>query len=570
MEPQPFEAAGETAAVPVRAAERATARAPGRLARVAAAVVPAAVMLAVGLWGVDRGGMWRDEAVTFQVARRGVPDIWRLLHSVDAVHGLYYLLMHAVLAVRADEVFLRLPSVCAAAATAALVGTLGARLASPRVGLWAGLLYAVTPMAGHYAQEGRSYALVAAGATGATLLFTRAVRTGSWRSYGLLLGLACWLHEFAVLLLLAHAVSLVLVRADRRVWRGWACAAGAVVLALLPMVLVSRTQSAQLAWLGPPTWRTAEGLLRAFLGSGTAVHRTCFFLALLGLAGLAAPRGRLTLARVCLPLAAVPPAALMLASQLSPLYVDRYVLYSLSGAPLLVAAGADTTVRLVRRYGRRWLRARGRVAVAVGSALGPLRRPRSPLAVDTAPAARRRVPLVAALGVAVIALALLHQLPLLRADRDPANRADDLALVAHVAAKKVRPGDPVLFLPAQARNAALAYPQDFRGIRDVALTAPVAGSGTLYGEEADPTLLRARLARLDRVWVVVDRDLVEGRWSPAGPSERTKIALLGEDFVPVEESMGPYSSLRLYVRKGEVSEVPGIPPVPLPPHPVPR
>ncbi|MCE0447021.1 hypothetical protein LT493_28940 [Streptomyces tricolor] len=33
--------------------------------------------------------------------------------------------------------------------------------------------------------------------------------------------------------------------------------------------------------------------------------------------------------------------ALMLASQVSPLYVDRYVLYALSGAPLLVAAGAE-------------------------------------------------------------------------------------------------------------------------------------------------------------------------------------------------------------------------------------
>src|SRR4051812_9141013 len=105
-----------------------------------AVLVPVLVMLAIGLWGLDRGAMWRDEAVTFQVARRSVPQIWHLLHTVDAVHGLYYLGMHAVLAPHPGEIALRLPSVCGAAATAGLVAALGVRLCRPRVGLWAGLL----------------------------------------------------------------------------------------------------------------------------------------------------------------------------------------------------------------------------------------------------------------------------------------------------------------------------------------------------------------------------------------------------------------------------------------------
>ncbi|MFD5799095.1 glycosyltransferase family 39 protein, partial [Streptomyces diastatochromogenes] len=307
-------------------------------------------MFVLGLWGLDRGGMWRDEAVTFQVARRTVPQIWQLLHGVDAVHGLYYLLMHAVLGVHPGEFVLRLPSVCAAALTAGLVAALGARLVRPRVGLWAGLLYAITPMAGHYAQEGRSYALVAAGATGATLLLVRAVQGGSsWRAYGVVLGLTCWLHEFAVLLLLAHAVSLALGRVGVRVWRGWGCAAGVVGVALVPMVLVSRAQSAQVAWLREPTWQTAGGLLRGFLGPADGVYWACLGLAVVGLVGVVGRRGALTCAGVALPLAVVPSAALMLVSQVSPLYVDRYVLYALSGAPLLVAAGADRVAGAVGR-----------------------------------------------------------------------------------------------------------------------------------------------------------------------------------------------------------------------------
>ncbi|WP_208864929.1 glycosyltransferase family 39 protein, partial [Streptomyces griseofuscus] len=236
-------------------------------------------MLAFGLWGVDRGGMWRDEAVTFQVAERTVPQIWRLVHGVDAVHGLYYLLMHAVLAVHADEVVLRLPSVAGAVLTTALVAEVGARLARPRAGLWAGLLYAVNPMAGHYAQEGRSYALVAAGVMGATLLLLR----GAWWGYGLVLGVTCWLHEFAVLVVLAHGLSLALARVRGRVWRGWGCAAGAVLLSLLPMVVVSRAQAAQVAWLRRPTGETVAGLARQFFGASEGVYWVCLGLAVVGL-----------------------------------------------------------------------------------------------------------------------------------------------------------------------------------------------------------------------------------------------------------------------------------------------
>ncbi|MFF7972885.1 hypothetical protein [Streptomyces sp. NPDC007905] len=522
-----------------------------RLRRALAVSVPSLVMLALGLWGLDRAGMWRDEAVTFQVARRTVPQIWRLVHGVDAVHGLYYLLMHAVLTVHPGEVVLRLPSVCAAALTAGLVAALGTRLVRPRVGQWAGLLYAITPMAGHYAQEGRSYALVAAGATGATVLFVRAVRGGSWWAYGVALGLTCWLHEFAVLLLLAHALSLALARVGARVWRGWGCAASAVGLALVPMILVSRAQSAQVAWLREPTPETALGLLRTFLGPTDGVCWPCLVLALLGLAGLAGRRGELTCAGVALPLVVVPPGALMLVSQVSPLYVDRYVLYALSGAPLLVAAGAD---RVAGAAARLW-------AHGDGTTQG---HPRPPGPTRTSPLSGS--PLLTLTGVLALALALTHQLPLLGDDRDPGRRPDDLAAVSRVAGRAVRPGGAVLFLPAQTRNTALTYPGAFRGARDVALARSAPESGSLYGQEVGAQTLRRRVGRLERVWVVADRDLLAGRWRPGNPAEQAKLAVLARDFVPGEESVQGDVAVRLYVRRSALSRSSG--PLPVRPLPV--
>lgn len=488
---------------------------------------PALVMLVLGLWGVDRGGMWRDEAVTFQVARRTVPQIWRLLREVDAVHGLYYLLMHAVLAVRADEVVLRLPSVAGAAVTAGLVAETGARLVRPRVGLWAGLLYAVNPMAGHYAQEGRSYALVAAGVMGATLLLLRGVERGAWWGYGACLGVTCWLHEFAVLVVLAHGAALALGRVRGRTWRGWGCAVGAVLVGLVPMVVVSRAQAAQVAWLRRPTGATVEGLARQFFGASDGVYRVCLGLAAVGLvAGVAGGRGKagqVTLAGVAGALAVVPPTVLMAVSQSSPpLYVDRYVLFALAGAPLLVAGGAEW---LVGAAGR--LVARGR-SVPAGL--------------------RASSPSVTLAGLLALALVPLQEFPLLRQDRDPARRPDDLAAVARAAAHGVRAGDAVLYLPAYTRNTELAYPAPFRGTRDLALGRSGDVSGTLYGVEVPGGEVRRRAAGVRRVWVVADLAVLAGRWTPRSPIERAKLALLRQEFTVSGEAVRGRTVVRLYVR----------------------
>ncbi|WP_435850293.1 glycosyltransferase family 39 protein [Streptomyces massasporeus] len=488
--------------------------------------VPMAVMLTVGLWGLDRGGMWGDESVTFQVARRTVPQIWRLLHDVDAVHGLYYLFMHAVLTVHPSEVMLRLPSVCAATATAGLVAALGVRLAGPRAGLCAGVLYAITPMTGHYAQEGRSYALVAAGVAGATLLLVGAVDAGGarpWWPYGTVVALTCVLHELAVPVLGAHAVALALLRAPRRVWSGWGRAAGAAALLVLPLVWVSQGQAGQVAWLVPPGWDRVGRLARNFSpGPAGPVFWGALLLMAVGL------RERRT-AAVALPLLLVPPGILMTVSQVRPLYHDRYVLYALAGASLLVAAGAGRAARALGRVrfdGRRMRVGGGQVRALLGVT-----------------------------GVLALAVTFLNQLPVYRQDRSTAHRPDNLAVVSALAVRQMRPGDPVLFVPSVGRLAALAYPKGFRRARDIALRESAPRSGTLWGLEAKPGELRRRLASVDRVWVVAEAHALDPHRPPSDPVERTKLAVLAEEFSVREEHVRQERVrddvlLRLYVRRG--------------------
>ncbi|MFB7178064.1 hypothetical protein ACFCYI_10205 [Streptomyces sp. NPDC056257] len=269
--------------------------------------------MVLGLWGLERGGsMWRDESVTWQVAHRPLGGIWELLHGVDAVHGLYYLLMHGVFQVWDGGLWaLRLPSVAATALAAAGVAAVAHRLAGERAALIAGCVYAVLPPVQMYAQEGRSYALVAAAVVWATYLMLRE----RWAAYTVVLLLGCWLHEFAVLALLAHAFT---------AWRsrGWRWSAGIVAALLLPLALVSARQAEQqLGWLGRPSWQdwVAYGVV--------------------GGAALLLARGAAKdLVRVALPLTLLPPGLLMVISLVHPWYVDRYVLYALAGPALLAGA----------------------------------------------------------------------------------------------------------------------------------------------------------------------------------------------------------------------------------------
>ncbi|MBB4892118.1 mannosyltransferase [Streptomyces olivoverticillatus] len=480
------EAGAEAEAPP--SAERGSRR-----AAVAAAAVPAVVMLVLGLWGIDRGTMWRDEGATFQVAQRSLPEIGHLLGSIDAVHGLYYLLMHAVLALHADEVTLRLPSAVAAAVTAGLVGAIGCRLARPRVGLWAGLLYAATPFVSHYAQEGRSYALVAAGAALATWQLSRAVERGSWRrwaGYGAVVAVTALLHEFAILLLAAHGVTLLVSRVPWRIWRGWGCAAVVACAVLVPLVVLSQRQSDQVSWIPTPGYPQAKALGEAFAGPGEPVLAVTLLLA--GVALVAplprARAGSLRLPAVALPLALVPPVLLYAASQRQPLFLDRYLLFCLAGVPLLAAAGAERLLGVLPWRG--WVTAAGVVAVAAG---------------------------------------FVCRIPYQERERLPSSRGDEPARVASVVGRLAGPGDAVLFLPLYERRISLFYPEDFDGLRDLTLKRSPAASGTLFGEEVTAGELRARLAALsprERLWVVWDTNTVGTRWFRAQRAEAAKTRVL--------------------------------------------
>ncbi|MYT92875.1 hypothetical protein GTY40_17745 [Streptomyces sp. SID8359] len=496
-------------------------------ARTVRLLVPSAAALwtsALGLWGLSRqNSVWRDEAATWQVARRSTAEIAQLLGNVDVVHGLYYLLMHGLFELFGPgTTVLRLPSVAAMAVAAACVAALGHRLAGPWVGLGGGVALGLLPAVQFYLQEGRPYALVAAGAGVSTLLLVTLLegrgRAVHWIAYGGTVALCGLLNWLSLMILPAHLLTLLLSgRSGRRVRTGhdvgepcvpgrpgglgkrWAVAAGAAVVCVLPLVLFSRSQSAQVSWIPPLTWHMLIGpaVLLAVGGAGAVLDRRSPY----------RPDGP-SAAAVGLPLLVVPQLGLAGLSLVQPLFLDRYVLFSLLGLALLIGAAIGAGVRTVSR-----------------------RLPR---------AGRWLLP-------AVVVVASVALLPQALAKRSPESRVDDVLAAADAVRRLKRPGDAVLFFPSARRDTRLVSPDAFSGLEDIALARTPERSGTLKGVEDGPARIRTAMLTHRRILLVTDTPAVSR--PPATERDRMKRSVLRNHFRIVTDTQTRGRRVTLYERR---------------------
>ena len=83
-------------------------------------LVPPVVTLAVMLWGIQGASYSRDEAATMSAVLRPFHGLLQMLGKVDAVHGLYYVIMWPIVRlIGPGEIATRLPSALAMAVAAA-------------------------------------------------------------------------------------------------------------------------------------------------------------------------------------------------------------------------------------------------------------------------------------------------------------------------------------------------------------------------------------------------------------------------------------------------------------------
>jgi mannosyltransferase len=433
---------------------------------------------AVSLGGAGRPSFWYDEAATISAAySRSLGQLWRMLGNVDAVHGLYYVLMHGWFQIfPPTEFWSRAPSGLAIGGAAAGVVVLGKQFSSRTVAVSSGVVCGILPRTTWAGIEARPYAMSMMAAVWLTVLLVVAARRESrwvWLSYGIALALSILLDMYLVLVLMVHVVFMCAFQRGRTVLVPFAITSVLAVCALAPFAIEVVGQVQQIKWIAPIGHRTIEdvtvqqyfersppfAILSALVVAAAIVVWRCTSAKL-----DETDRQLLTLAVAWL---VVPTALIVVWSALvHPIYTPRYLSFTSPAMALILG-------------------------VCIGA-----------LAVK---------PWVATALVSLFAIAAAPNY--VRAQRNAyAKYGMDYSQVADLITAKAAPGecllvnDTVTFMPAPMRPLMAARPDAYRKLIDLTLWQRATDRNDVFDTNLIPEVVAKPLSRCGVVWIITQAD----------------------------------------------------------------
>jgi mannosyltransferase len=205
--------------------------------------------LVLRLIAISGRGIWYDDAFSIFLARRSLPEII-VGTAADTMPPLYYFLLHFWMMAGESIVWLRFLNVILSLTVIWLVYVLAWKMFGPRIGLWAALLTAVSPMQIYHAQEIRMYALLELTQLGYILFFFSIItyqenrsKTG-WFLLGNWIGMvvcgagAMYTHNLAIFVLVVPNLILLVGRRWRLFTKLLAAQAAIIVLAIPWLIMV--------------------------------------------------------------------------------------------------------------------------------------------------------------------------------------------------------------------------------------------------------------------------------------------------------------------------------------------
>lgn len=437
-----------------------------------------------GAWA-NRPSLWFDEGATISAAAsRTLPELWKLLGHIDAVHGLYYLLMHGWFAIfPPTEFWSRVPSALAIGAAAAGVTVFTRQFVPGRAtALCAGAVFAILPRTTWAGMEARSYAFAAAAAIWLTVLLVAAVRRnrpGSWLGYALALLASILLNLNLVLLIPVYAVMLPLLapknsRKSPVIW--WAASSAVVVGILTPFIVFAHNQVFQVNWIYPVSWHYAfDIILRQYFDHSVPFAILTAVLIVVAIwtrltrpGGARAPAGDTRgLLLICAAWIVLPTALIVVYSAVNePMYYPRYLIFTAPAAAVVMAV----------------------CIVTIGRKPWPI--------------------------AAVVLLFAVAALPnYLFTQRWPyAKEGWDYSQVADLISSHASPGDCLIvdntvpWRPGPIRALLATRPAAFRSLIDVERGAYGPKVGWLWDGHVAVWLVTAKINKCSAIWTITDRD----------------------------------------------------------------
>ncbi len=457
-----------------------------------ASVILGVLAMVVAASGSGIASLWGDEAASVMSAERPLATLWPMLARVDAVHGVYYVLLHFWIELFGSSAFsVRFPSAVAVGlATAGLV-LLSNRLGGLRLGVVAGLLFMIIPRTTYMGTEARSYALSAAIAVWLTLLLVILIRRAQphhgrrdrvltnfgWALYALGLAFGISLFLYLAFLAVAHMIMVLLLRSSRSTLRAWVVAGTAALLVIAPFVLEVIGQRQQVAFLATrPRVGVWQILVDQWMGNlGFAIIAWGIIAFGIFWALRDKDRGRHRDVRSLPPIVLVglswlliPQILMLLLTIVTPLYALRYLSFVTPALALLLSFAVVSLTRI--RY-------RPRLAVTVA------------------------VTLVVALVAASVMTYIGQRTPYAK------NNGTDFAEVSTTIGMVSQPGDAVMFDPTVRpsrlpRLALHVYPDGFTNVTDVLLSKPYATTSWLWDTQHPIKDAAQYIDGVNRIWVI--------------------------------------------------------------------
>ncbi len=293
--------------------------------------------------------LWLDEGATAALARASWAHFgWVWWHGEASLQTLYFLLMRGWIHLGTSETWLRLPSAIFGIAAIPLMYVLARKFMGALGALASAAVLAFSPTHVYFSQEARSYTLAMLVVMLSSYFFVEAVegnRPRDWAWWAVMGVVAFYCHDFTALVLVAQVISLFL-SSKRAAWGRVVVCGGIILLAAVPGLtypLRASPENLHFAWMPRPSAKEFWHLAMFFGGAGAKVAVA----AALWIAGVVAiwrnrrdedARWRDELILVW---AILPVVLLALVSVMQPMFLQRYLVFSLPAAVLLAGMGAE-------------------------------------------------------------------------------------------------------------------------------------------------------------------------------------------------------------------------------------
>jgi len=300
--------------------------------------------------------LWLDEGATVTLARTSWSHFaWVWWHGEANLQTVYFLLMRAWVLGGQSETWLRLPSALFGIASVPMLYIVGRKLAPAGAALAAAALLAFSPAHVYYSQEARSYSLTIFLVLLSSYYFVRSVEHGQprdWLRWTVVGILAFYSHDFAALVLVAQASSLLFRKISPVTWKRVILCGMVMLVAALPgltYVFRASPENLHFIWMPRATPKKLWHLVNFFGGSGVKSY-LALALWVAGLVAITRTRRRDPDAfwhgMLIVSWGLLPAFITALVSLRHPIFMQRYLIFSLPAMLLLAGAGGFVLRRM--------------------------------------------------------------------------------------------------------------------------------------------------------------------------------------------------------------------------------